>query len=132
MKRKNFILIIFLSLLCITGCQKQPEDPPQKEIKEELIIESDDTKYVVSISDSSKYIFYYEGDTVTDFEIYIDAKSNENAQKELASYEEIYETEENVEKVKVVDKYIVINYDNKYLENEYDTTSLKEIKKFYE
>ena len=137
MKVKKIVLIGLLSLFCLTGCKKEKtEVPKEKEQQQEieqgkLKLESDSTKYVVAISDTSKYVFYYEGDTVTDFEIYIDEKTNENANKELDSYKEIYETEEHVEKIMVRDIYIVINYDNEYIESEYGTTSLNEIIKFY-
>lgn len=127
MKKKHIILLLLICLL-FTGCKEKSDT----ETKETLDLISNDTKYVVQIANNQYYIFYYKDEVVTDFEMCI--YSNDESIRELLykDYNLLINVDNNIDEVKEVGNYVVVNYKEGYVMSEYGTESIQDIKDLYD
>lgn len=129
MKKK--LLIIFISLLLLVGCNKEKEGKININLGEEekpsvtekdIELYSDNTK-LVYVSEKAKLVYYYSGETITGYYIYIDYGDGETAQLALTAFNTNKSTD--VKRAYTRGKYLVIEYN----ESEYKDLSVSKVKK---
>lgn len=145
MKKK--VLIVFLTVImcvCLAGCGKNnSNNQEQKEIinnaqenknnddGERFTITSDDTKYVVTNGTSSQ-VFYHEGEQITGYALYIDCDDAETAKRMYDVRKSSYESQDAVKKVSVNKNYLIIEYVDDYIKDQFGDKNLSDIKEAYD
>ena len=140
------IFAIIICLLVVTGCGKSKVEKNFTEIYNNLERESEEsfnetendstgtteTDDIKLYSDNSKIVFkteqgmmvyYYSGEKITKYEVYLDYNDAATAKFALS----VLDDEEGIKKKYTKGKYLVIEYD----ESEYDTLTLTEVKTMY-
>ena len=145
MKKKIFgLLVVLLMVLFVSGCgsdDKKKEDETNNKVEETNQVEettdngsnddladielySDDTKIVYK-NEQGRAVYYYSGDKITAYHVYIDYGTAANARVALS----IINNEENetIESAHVDGKYLVIVYDK----STYETLDVKTLRMVY-
>ncbi len=94
------------------------------------ILVSDDTKLAFKIGATQIVVYYYEGETITKKEAYIDYKTEDEAKKVAAQYNDGTKSLSDIGNVKSATsqgKYVVMTYN----ESEYDYLTFSKIKNIY-
>ena len=141
------IFAIIICLLVVTGCGKSKVEKNFTEIYNNLERESEEsfnetendstgtteTDDIKLYSDNSKIVFkteqgmmvyYYSGEKITKYEVYLDYNDAATAKFALSVLDD---EEDGIKKKYTKGKYLVIEYD----ESEYDTLTLTEVKTMY-
>lgn len=145
MNKKLFItFMVLIVCFAVTGCgnnnsnkQEQKdiintsEDNKNKEDGERFTITSDDTKYVVTNGTSSQ-VFYHEGEKITGYALYIDCDDAETAKRMYDVRKSSYESQDAVKKVSVNKNYLIIEYVDDYIKEQFGDQNLSDIKEAYD
>lgn len=129
--------------------EKQPEKEPEKQPETEdntvngdtesgeiavetvnPVLVSDDTKLVFRMGATQIVAYYYEGETITKKESYIDYKSEANAKKAAAEYNDGTRNLSDVGDIKFASsqgKYVVMTYN----ESEYEGLTVTKVRNMY-
>lgn len=145
MKKKIlFGLLAVIMCVCLVGCgNNNSSDQEHKEIinnaeenkknddGQRFTITSDDTKYVVTNGTSSQ-VFYHEGETITGYALYIDYDDAETAKRMYDVYKSSYENQDTVKKLSVDRNYLIVEYVDDYIKEQFGNQTLSNIKAVYD
>lgn len=122
-KRYLFIFIIFTLFIFSTGCSiknketdntnnsnttsKEEEKSDNSTSDDDLQMYSDNTKIVFE-NTNSKFVFYYSGEKITAYHVYVNYESEALAKVALDELKK--DNTDNVDKVYTKGKYLVIEY----------------------
>lgn len=124
---------------------KEPENEPDKEnniVNSDVesgevavetvnpVLVSDDTKLAFKMGATQIVVYYYDGETITKKESYIDYKSEASAQKAAAEYNDGTRNLSDIGDIKSASsqgKYVVMTYN----ESEYESLTFSKVKMLY-
>lgn len=126
MKKIFLSLFLVITLFMITSCGKENDNldsnsgdsvlEHEQHVNDDIELYSDDTKYVFEMG-NTKYVFYYEGDTITAYHTYVNYGDSRTARY---TYNFIKK-----EDYPVADKYYV---QGKYLVFEWNKSEYQNLK----
>ena len=129
MRKKLFVfLMVVMVVFTLTACEKGTEETNtgkesgSSENANDLQLYSDNTK-VVFENGPSKLVFYYKGNAITAYHLYIDYGNVETAEYALS----VLEKNDTIDKAYTKGKHLVIEY----AESEYKDFTLDDIKSVY-
>ena len=108
---------------------QQIDEDYTNEVKEgvsNITLSDDGNKYVFQQGDNVTGIYYHDGNNITGYEVRVKYDSNEEAELAKSTYQR--EEGDNIKSIKVVGDEIVVTYSPE----EYEGTTLEEIKQAYE
>ncbi len=88
---------------------------------------SDDTKIVFKQANNSSIVFYYEGNTITGYELYLNYEDPTTASVAYTVLQKDHSAYENVESISQKGQYVIIKYNN----DAYSGYTLEEVKMTY-
>ena len=136
------LITIFALCLLLTGCgDKENTEEAEKvvnnttsntteEVKkdvEKIELYSDDTKIVFKQVNGSYLVFYYEGDSITGYETYLDYEDTTTASVAYTVLKADHSAYENVEEILQKGQYVIIKFNN----DAYSGYTLEEVKLTY-
>ena len=124
MKKKLFVvLLLFLTLFIVSGCNSKKKAEEEEEI-DALGLYSDSKKLVYQ-SSNTRYVFYYEGEQITGYHLYIEYETEELAKSSMEDY--ISPDDDSMDKIYTKDNYVVIEFN----ESQYSYLSVSSVKSTY-
>ncbi len=131
---KKTLIIIAIAVL-LTGCGDNKSvssvnnisENNSPEISEKVELYSDDTKIVYKQSKGSYLVFYYDGNKIIGYELYLDYEDEETASVAYEVLKQDHSAYNNVKNINQKGQYVVIEYN----ENEYAAYSLDDVKRTY-
>ena len=131
---KKALIIITIAVL-LTGCGDNKSvssvnsisENNSPEISEKVELYSDDTKIVYKQSKGSYLVFYYDGNKIIGYELYLDYEDEETASVAYEVLKQDHSAYNNVKNINQKGQYVVIEYN----ENEYAAYSLDDVKRTY-
>lgn len=138
---KKRLLVVFLIIVCFTlvGCgtdkklvenndkndskTEKKSDVSNNSSNDEIELYSDSTKIVFK-KDNSKMVYYYSGEKVTKYEVYLDYG---NAATAKIMLEQLEDNDDTIKKKYIKGKYLVIEY----AESEYEDLTVSDIRTAY-
>ena len=91
---------------------------------EEIELYSDDTK-IVFANAGGRIVYYYEGDTITGYRVYLDYGDNATAKFALANLD--WQEDETIKNAFAEGKYVVVEYS----ESEYENQTVTDVRALY-
>ena len=131
---KKALIIITIAVL-LTGCGDNKSvssvnnisENNSPETSEKVELYSDDTKIVYKQSKGSYLVFYYDGNKIIGYELYLDYEDEETASVAYEVLKQDHSAYNNVKNINQKGQYVVIEYN----ENEYAAYSLDDVKRTY-
>ena len=96
-----------------------------RETLNNLEMYSDDSKYIINVTDNTRGIYYHDGEKITGYEIRIEYDSAELAEQARQTYNQ--EDGDNIKSIKVDGNELIVEFGPE----EYEKTSLKDVEAAY-
>lgn len=105
------------------------ESETAQETIENMKFYSDDTKYVITLEDNTRGIYYHDGNKITGYEIRVTYESHEEAELAKEEFEKEEENEEeDIKSVRVEGNELIAEFGP----GEYEDTTIEEIETAFE